>query len=346
MGKLKDSLVKLQQSVEASKPRGLKKKEKSCKKDVKSQSESEDELQFDTARLMESDSEDDGDEEQKDEEEEAEEEENDDNEDNEDEEDVPLSDVELDDDADVVPFQKTTVNNTAVLKQSLSNIALPSKGLEFFQHMSVTTAEPVVLKDVYDDLERELAFYKQGLDAAKIAKKALLKENIPFTRPTDYFAEMAKSDEHMDKLKHKLIEEESAKKASQDAKRQRELKKFGKQVQNAKLQQRQKGKRETLEKIKSLKRKRAGNEISAEEFDIAVEEATAEKSERVNKLNVKRLAKNSKYGFGGKKKHQKSNDAQSSADMSGFSAKRMKAGKGRPAGVKSKRSGKSKPTKY
>ncbi len=41
---------------------------------------------------------------------------------------------------------------------------------------------------------------------------------------------------------------------------------------------------------------------------------------------VKRQKKNEKFGFGGKKKHSKSGDATSSADLSGFSVKRMKGG--------------------
>lgn len=77
---------------------------------------------------------------------------------------------------------------------------------------------------------------------------------MPFSRPTDYFAEMVKSDEHMGKIKKKLFDEAAAKKASAEARKQRDLKKFGKQVQVAKLQQRDKEKRETLEKINSLKR--------------------------------------------------------------------------------------------
>jgi rRNA-processing protein EBP2 len=65
---------------------------------------------------------------------------------------------------------------------------------------------------------------------------------------------MVKSDEHMGKVKKKLYDEAAAKKAGAEARKQRDLKKFGKQVQIAKLQQRQKEKRETLEKINSLKR--------------------------------------------------------------------------------------------
>lgn len=50
----------------------------------------------------------------------------------------------------------------------------------------------------------------------------------------------------------------------------------------------------------------------------------------------KRQKRDSKFGFGGKKRFSKSGTAESSADMKGFSVKRMK-GKGGPA----KRPGKS-----
>lgn len=50
--------------------------------------------------------------------------------------------------------------------------------------------------------------------------------------------------------------------------------------------------------------------------------------------NIKRQKKNEKFGFGGKKRHSKSGDAMSTADMRNFSVKKMKGG--------SKRLGKSK----
>lgn len=65
---------------------------------------------------------------------------------------------------------------------------------------------------------------------------------------------MVKTDEHMGKIKKKLYDEAAGKKASADAKKQRDLKKFGKQVQVAKLQQRAKDKKESIEKINDLKK--------------------------------------------------------------------------------------------
>lgn len=174
-----------------------------------------------------------------------------------DDEDIPLSDLEdLDDEdkEDMIPHQRLTINNTTALTTALRRIALPLKTLQFTDHQSLTTAEPVDIADVSDDLQRELAFYQQSLTAVQEARQLLKAEGSPFTRPTDFFAEMVKADEHMAKIKAKLVEAAAGKKASAEARKQRDLKKFGKQVQNAKLQERQKEKTKTMEKIKDLKR--------------------------------------------------------------------------------------------
>ncbi|KAM9923250.1 hypothetical protein OXX80_011615 [Metschnikowia pulcherrima] len=266
------------------------------------------------------------------------EEEKDDDDEEAEEEDIPLSDAELDSDADVVPHSKLTVNNIAALKDSLARIALPWENHSFVEHQAVLAAEKAEagIKDLYDDTERELAFYRQGLDAVKQGRSTLLKLNVPFSRPLDYFAEMVKSDEHMDKLKGKLLKEAADKKASEDAKKQRQLKKFGKKVQHETLQERAKQKRDTLDRIKSLKKKRGANELSNDsEFQIALEEATAEdRPQKRAKPNGKRLAKDAKYGSGGQKRGMRRNDAESSADI--FNQRGKKGKPARPG--KSKRS--------
>lgn len=295
--------------------------------------EEEQSEELDITRLAESESESDSEIEN---ENENENENSDDNESAEsEEEDIALSDIEVDSDSDVIPHTKLTINNTAALKESLARIALPWNKHSFAEHQSIISEEKTELgiKDIYDDTQRELAFYKQGLDAVKQGRSNLLKLKVPFSRPLDYFAEMVKSDEHMDKLKNKLLTEAADKKASEEAKRQRQLKKFGKQVQHETLQQRAKQKKESLEKVKGLRKRKANNEFgNDDEFQIALEEATAENNKR-QKPNGKRLAKDSKYGFGGKKRFLRKNDAKSSNDLSSFSSKKMKQ---RPG--KSKRS--------
>lgn len=185
--------------------------------------------------------------------------ENDQEQDDEDEdgEDIPMSDLEdLDEEEkeDMIPHQRLTINNTVALTAALKRIALPTSKLPFSEHQSITTSEPISIPDVSDDLNRELVFYSQSLSAVQGSRKLLKAEGVPFTRPTDYFAEMVKADEHMAKIKAKLIDEAASKKASADARKQRDLKKFGKQVQVAKLQERDKERKQTLDKIKTLKR--------------------------------------------------------------------------------------------
>lgn len=65
---------------------------------------------------------------------------------------------------------------------------------------------------------------------------------------------MVKSDTHMDRIKSKMRNEAAEKKGQQEARRQRDAKKFGKQVQIAKEQERAKSKRDILDKVKDLKR--------------------------------------------------------------------------------------------
>jgi rRNA-processing protein EBP2 len=177
----------------------------------------------------------------------------------EEEEDIPLSDLE-ELDEDIIPHQRLTINNTTALLASLSRIALPTDAsVPFAQHQTIISTTPTAdaIPDVMDDLAREKEFYEQALDAARRGRAALLRENVPFTRPVDFFAEMVKDDPHMDKVKQKLVAEATAKKAAAEARKQRDLRKFGKKVQVAKLQERHKEKREALEKIKTLKRSKS-----------------------------------------------------------------------------------------
>lgn len=170
---------------------------------------------------------------------------------------IPLSDLEdLSDEQreDVLPHQRLTINNSAALTKACRSIALPIAELSFSEHQSVTSPDPILISDINDDLSRELAFYKQCLDAAKEGISLLKKEGIPSTRPADFFAEMVKSDEHMEKIKGKLTDEAARRKAAAEVRKQRDMKKFGKEVQIAKLQERDKAKRDTLDKINLLKR--------------------------------------------------------------------------------------------
>ncbi|KAL8683773.1 MAG: hypothetical protein Q9186_000259 [Xanthomendoza sp. 1 TL-2023] len=246
-----------------------------------------------------------------------------------------LSDLSETEKADIIPHQRLTINNTIALTKAYHSIALPPG--PFSTHQTLTSPSPVSIPNIDDDLNRELAFHAQALSAAAEGRRLLKKEGIAFSRPNDYFAEMVKSDEQMGKVKGKMHEEAAGRKAAAEARRQRDLRKFGKQVQVAKLQERDKAKRETLEKIDILKRKRkntdTGGPEETDQFDIALDDAGAGKSDKPPRSSrreqsgrgpSKRQKKDDKFGFGGKKRFAKSGDAVSSSDLSGFNAKRMK----------------------
>ncbi|KAM7197348.1 Eukaryotic rRNA processing protein EBP2 domain containing protein [Naviculisporaceae sp. PSN 640] len=272
-------------------------------------------------------------------------------EDEDEEEDLDLDDISIasEDEENIAASARVrqTINNKDGLLASLKRFALDtSSKVPFAYHQSVVSKKVTEesIPSVDDDIVRELAFMNQALEAARTARTLLRKENVPFTRPNDYFAEMLRSDEIMDKVKGKLIEDATAKKASAEARKQRELKKFGKQVQVAKQQERAKQKREALDKINLLKRKRQenGGVAGANEediFDVAVENELKSAGNSKKRSfggseggrsgpNAKRQKKDAKYGHGGKKKYSKSGDAMSSGDLSGFNAKKMKSGGG------------------
>ncbi|KAI0541035.1 eukaryotic rRNA processing protein EBP2-domain-containing protein [Xylaria digitata] len=276
---------------------------------------------------------------------EAEDEDEDDEEEDEEEEEIDWADLPPEEREDLVPRTRISINNTTGLLNTLKRFAIATDdSATFASHQSLLSKEAtadVIGEDLMDDIKRELAFYTQALDAAKRGRTLLKAEGVPFSRPTDYFAEMVKDDGHMEKVKAKLIEDASAKKASAEARKLRDLKKFGKQVQVAKLQERQKAKKDTLEKIKSLKRKRSetgGGELGTHEanlFDVGVDNELNKHNKSSQRGSggaggggpgIKRQKKNEKFGFGGKKKYSKSGDAASSGDLSGFSVKRMKGG--------------------
>lgn len=269
---------------------------------------------------------------------------------------IALSDVESDKDAaDIVPVTRETINNVAALNAAYNRIALELPK-QFSSHQVLLTDAPVVVPDVNDDLSREIEFYKQGLAHATRARDLIYEEGAAWERPSDYFAEMVKTDDHMERIRKELVQEATAKKASADAKKQRDLKKFGKQVQINKTLERAKEKKQTVDKIKALKRKRGATELEGkEDFDVALDEAVAAPDSKRTRGNSStprggrgstggrgsssrggRDARDQKFGFGGKKRFAKSNTAESTYDMAGFNNDKSSRGRGGSRGGSSR----------
>ncbi len=162
----------------------------------------------------------------------------------------------------------------------------------------------------------------------------------------------------MERIRQKLVDESAGIKKSEEARRQRDLKKFGKQVQVEKLKERVKTKKDMEERLNVLKRselvqfvnpsqsyihpltERGKNGLQEDdEFDVDVEDAIADKPSggKRAKLDAKgkkslipRAARDAKYGFGGNKRRIKQNTKESTNDFT--SGPKRKSGKPGNAG--------------
>ncbi|XP_078352900.1 putative rRNA-processing protein EBP2 isoform X2 [Oculina patagonica] len=239
-------------------------------------------------------------------------------------------------------------NNIPGMKQKLEQIA---QELDWIERMDITvtreqedkdeslkTAATSTLtseKSLHDDFQREMKFYKQAQATVNEALPKLNKLGIATKRPEDYFAEMVKTDDHMQRVRAKLLSKQQAMERSEKAKKQREMKKYGKKVQQEVLQKRQKEKKEMMEAVKSYKKRGKNTPISSalteggDDFQIQAEKDSSTKNKgKVIKRgkNAKRKRKDAKFGFGGVKKGMKRNSSQSFSDTSSFnSAKHSKA---------------------
>jgi len=241
--------------------------------------------------------------------------------------------------------ERAFINNIPALNKRYNDIRLDTPGVKipWIELQTVTYNKDLGIDDktVHDDLKRELAFYEQGLAAAIEGRKKYKELNKPFSRPNDYFAEMVKTDEQMSKIRQNMIEESESIKNAEAAKRQRDLRKYGKKVQTEKLLEKNRNKKMEMEKINRLKRKRSDN--NDDDFDVSLDFDDNNKNNGKLQKSKKRLAKDKKFGFGGKKRGSKQNTAESTNDMSGFSHKKMKATTfGGSKGKKAKRPGKNK----
>jgi len=195
---------------------------------------------------------------------------------------------------------------------------------------------------VHNDFKREMNFYRQGQEAVLKALPRLKELSVPTKRPEDYFAEMAKSDDHMKKVAQLLLKKQIATDKSEKVRKIREQKKFSKQTQVQVLQDRQKAKKEMLD---SVKKYRKGQKNSLDFLDTPKGKKKAGdnknsrgggKNEKVDGRNKRRQVKDEKYGYGGKKKGAKWNTRESLDET--FDSGKNKRGFGRGKGGMQQRS--------
>jgi rRNA-processing protein EBP2 len=141
---------------------------------------------------------------------------------------------------------------------------------------------------------------------------------------------MVKSDDHMKRVREQLLSKQLGMERSEKAKKMRELRKFGKKVQQEVAIRRQKEKKDMIDAVKKY---RKGQSNSLDFLDDKKDKKSSNNGQttpgagkkQIFQPNQKRKRKNEKYGFGGQKKRSKQNSKMSNDDVTGFSARRNAA---------------------
>lgn len=221
------------------------------------------------------------------------------------------------------------INNKDGLRDKLEDFRWPV-GLPWLETQVLDATKSQTIDDIHDDLERELAFYNQALEAARQAVKKFNEAGANWLRPADYYAEMVKSDQHMVKVKEQLLHEQKRIEASEQRRKARESRKFQKQLQAAKRQERETLKKRRIEAGTRLRKKRKEMGYQGDfnldvELEALEQEDNWERGKHKGRLepSKKRQYRDAKYGYGGRMWKKKRNDAESAGDMSMFKGARF-----------------------
>lgn len=240
---------------------------------------------------------------------------------------------------------RPAINNLSGLDDAYNSIqeSLPSQVRNnFVELLTITSTSAIsdILRtqaDIHDDLKRESLFYNLALQGSIAGLYKLDEYNIPYIRPADYYVEMLKPDQHMNKIKNRLLDEKKRIENVNKRKQYTEEKKFNKAIQNEKLKERSQSKK----RAKMLKQQysnnnnndsRTHNELKVERSKLPmindILQSKQQQHDDNNKPNnnkqqlptksKKRQHKDEKYGYGGKKRYLKQNDSKSSSDMSDY----------------------------
>lgn len=253
---------------------------------------------------------------------------------------------EDDEDVKLTEPSKNAIYNKDGLLDKLEDISWP-KNVEWIHKLLIDIHREQEV-DVNDDLAREVAFYTQALEGVRQAFQKLESMKLPFLRPVDYYAEMVKTDTHMEKVKGRLLAEKKNIEEAEERKKAREAKKMAKEVQSQKLKERAKQKKDDIESVKKWRKQRqqsgfAGGDKEADmgfsfedgkSFErsskrrpgVAPGDRSGGKARQGGKVQGgkgkkpmrRRESKDSKFGHGGRKGMKKQNTAETTNDFRGF----------------------------
>lgn len=223
----------------------------------------------------------------------------------------------------IVEKKRPIINKKAEMVEKIETF---KKKLPWLETMDITVSNKQFdEKAINDDFEREIIFYKQAEKAVQIAIPRLHELNIKVFRPKDYYAEMVKSDQHMQKVRQRLADLEESKQRQEAIRRIREEKKFAAKVQKEVTERKQAEKKFFLESMKQHRKgiksqldvmlnsaKRLQITEGEESFSNEMKSSKREKPhKKLAKKKFSRVCRDRKYGFGGQKKRSKKNNKDS-----------------------------------
>lgn len=131
-----------------------------------------------------------------------------------------------------------------------------------------------------NDFKREAMFLRQAELAVAQSLPKLEALNVKTKRPEDYYAEMAKTDDHMKKVREFLLSKHAEMEKRDKVRKMRELKKMGKQIQTEVLKKKEEAKRKLNERVKKI---RKGEKDSMDiEVDDEEDERDAKRKAKIN----------------------------------------------------------------
>ncbi|VDN01956.1 unnamed protein product [Thelazia callipaeda] len=221
----------------------------------------------------------------------------------------------------VVDGKRPIINKKEELQLKTEEL---KKNLMWIETLDLTVKNEYVReRTINDDFEREILFYKQAEGAVKMAIPRLRKLGVKIFRPPDYYAEMVKSDNHMQKVRQRMAELEEDKKKQEAIRRIREEKKFAAKVQKEVMDRKQSEKKILLEAVKEhrkgmksqldfmLKNAKRLQETEEEEDFVSTGKKSEENRRGRKTKKFSRISRDKKFSFGGQKKRSKKNDKNS-----------------------------------
>ncbi|XP_065332347.1 probable rRNA-processing protein EBP2 homolog [Cloeon dipterum] len=234
----------------------------------------------------------------------------------------------------VKPPRKFT-NNVGGMKRKLEEFKLAGKWIDRLDVVSgLAPLAPELVEKMQDqkqitdstelaanDFQRELHFYRQSQATVLEAIPRLKSMNIPTRRPEDYFAEMLKTDDHMQKVRDALTKKQTEEERREKIRQFRQQKKFGKKVEAQAKVAKQMQKKAMLDEVKKFRKGQRKDLDFLDDFNPKkAKEGHAKQGPgnsgkaKIKRSQFRKEAKDKKYGFGGRKRGSKANTRESSSE--------------------------------